>query len=1120
MKKAIKNASKQNNNLSLQGGIILRTFRRLLTLTLTFIMAMGIIMPARLQANNISVTIDGQQVNFNDQQPVLVDGRTLVPVRGVFEALGFDVGWHQPTQTVTLTNAGYIVSISVGSQNFTTNGQSYALDVPAQIIGGRTMIPLRAVLESVGYELDWDGASSTVLIMTDNVHHEDNVLVLGDYWDYGDYWNYIYYAYLPELASFDLPDETGISGDLGVYADIDASIIGFEAASTIVGASANNTAVVGGWTWPLNAGLTVSTGWNFVSGQQWRHDQGRPRHAGLDIVNNGNRRVLSAAEGRVVARGHVSGQGHFLTIRHNLVGGGTVYTFYDHLRSPQVSVGTNVSRGQHIGYTHYGNFTHVHFAMVDRYVHNSNRHFGWVAPFTGDRTTFQGVTFFNPRYILNNNRLPGGGATPPQQPQPPNQWFAYPGRFRIIATNGLNLRPNANSSGNPILTIPRNTELNVTEVSNGWGRATHGNRTGWISLNTRYVLRIGDLPAPPPANIRVTGVSIARPQGGGDVHSVTVGQARQLTANVTPANATNRNVTWSSDNTSIATVNSSGQVRAVAPGTAGVRVTTADGNHTAWALVHVTQASVPVTGVTISGASTRDMTVGQNLQLTANVTPTNATTRGVTWSSSNNNVATVTSSGNVRAVGAGTATITVRTTDGNRTASVTVRVANNNVTISFRANGGTGTMQNQTATWGTITQLNRNTFTRANHTFVGWSDIPNSNSVFLRDQEEVAFGATFDHGTVLHAVWRQTTTPVTGISISGASTRNMTAGNTLQLTANITPTNATNRTVNWTSSNTGVATVSSNGLVEARSAGTAIIRATADRGPQAQVTVNVTANTVTLSFHANGGSGTMSNQAVNRGVLQQINRNAFTRANHTFEGWAYTANGRVEYIDQDMAAFTANRTLHAVWRQTTTPTPTPGPTGTPPRFQRTRHDFGFMSFGESVSFPVVRRSLENDFLELRTINNDNLAIVRGTGPFTLSITGLPSGLSFDPITTQITGTPTSPAMNTVTILFQNATGSYSADFTFAVAPNILGRVLPPGTVGAEYNAVMEADSPGTWSVGTVHPLPRGLSLDPNTGAITGVPQVAGTFHVAIGFRHTSGAMAGGGFTTITINPAP
>ena len=112
----------------------------------------------------ISVTINGERVIFADQNPVIVDSRTLVPVRGVFENLGFDVGWASDTRQAILTSDTHTVVITVGSATFTVNGVNRTLDVPAQIIGDRTMLPIRAVVESVGYFVDWDAATRTVLI--------------------------------------------------------------------------------------------------------------------------------------------------------------------------------------------------------------------------------------------------------------------------------------------------------------------------------------------------------------------------------------------------------------------------------------------------------------------------------------------------------------------------------------------------------------------------------------------------------------------------------------------------------------------------------------------------------------------------------------------------------------------------------------------------------------------------------------------------------------------------------------------------------------------------------------------------------------------------------------------
>ncbi|MCL1842714.1 MAG: stalk domain-containing protein [Defluviitaleaceae bacterium] len=120
-------------------------------------------------ADEIRVTVDGTPVDFANAPPVLVDGRTLVPVRAVFEALNFDVDWNPETQTATLLRGADILEISIGAGDFVINGQNRPLDVPAQIIDGRTMLPIRLPLESVGYGVAWDGVSSTVLVTSGGV---------------------------------------------------------------------------------------------------------------------------------------------------------------------------------------------------------------------------------------------------------------------------------------------------------------------------------------------------------------------------------------------------------------------------------------------------------------------------------------------------------------------------------------------------------------------------------------------------------------------------------------------------------------------------------------------------------------------------------------------------------------------------------------------------------------------------------------------------------------------------------------------------------------------------------------------------------------------------------------
>jgi len=119
-----------------------------------------------IQNNPITVTIGNTPINFTDQQPTIVDDRTLVPVRGVFEALGFEPSWDEQARQVTLSRASDTILITIDSVTFTTNGVNYTLDVPAQIINGRTMVPIRALLESVGYDLEWNEATRTAIIIT------------------------------------------------------------------------------------------------------------------------------------------------------------------------------------------------------------------------------------------------------------------------------------------------------------------------------------------------------------------------------------------------------------------------------------------------------------------------------------------------------------------------------------------------------------------------------------------------------------------------------------------------------------------------------------------------------------------------------------------------------------------------------------------------------------------------------------------------------------------------------------------------------------------------------------------------------------------------------------------
>lgn len=153
---------------------------------------------------------------------------------------------------------------------------------------------------------------------------------------------------------------------------------------------------------------------------------------------------------------------------------------------------------------------------------------------------------------------------------------------------------------------------------------------------------------------------------------ITEGETASITATISPDNADNKKVLWTSSDASVATV-SNGIVTAVKPGTATITATSDDGRKTASCTVNVKARVYPVTGVSLD-KTTHTLTEGDTQTLNATVSPSNATNKNVTWSSSDESVAKVDNSGKVTAVKAGTATITVKTEDGGKTASCVVTV--------------------------------------------------------------------------------------------------------------------------------------------------------------------------------------------------------------------------------------------------------------------------------------------------------------------------------------------------------------------------------------------------------------------------------------------------------------
>lgn len=116
-------------------------------------------------AQDISVTIDGQGVQF-DQPPIIDNDRTLVPMRAIFEALGAEVEWDGETRTVTSVKGETEIKLTIDSPDMYVGDKLVTLDVPAKIVNDRTLVPVRAISEAMACKVDWDGENRQVIITT------------------------------------------------------------------------------------------------------------------------------------------------------------------------------------------------------------------------------------------------------------------------------------------------------------------------------------------------------------------------------------------------------------------------------------------------------------------------------------------------------------------------------------------------------------------------------------------------------------------------------------------------------------------------------------------------------------------------------------------------------------------------------------------------------------------------------------------------------------------------------------------------------------------------------------------------------------------------------------------
>lgn len=135
-------------------------------------------------AQDISVKLDGNEVKFETVEPVVKDNRTLIPLRGLFENMGYTIEWEPNLKAAILSKDGNTISIRSDKKYLTVNNIQTKIDVPAQIINGSMMIPLRAVADATGAQVNWDSATKTVEIIT-----SDRINYIVDMNDYSAAYN-------------------------------------------------------------------------------------------------------------------------------------------------------------------------------------------------------------------------------------------------------------------------------------------------------------------------------------------------------------------------------------------------------------------------------------------------------------------------------------------------------------------------------------------------------------------------------------------------------------------------------------------------------------------------------------------------------------------------------------------------------------------------------------------------------------------------------------------------------------------------------------------------------------------------------------------------------------------
>ena len=308
--------------------------------------------------------------------------------------------------------------------------------------------------------------------------------------------------------------------------------------------------------------------------------------------------------------------------------------------------------------------------------------------------------------------------------------------------------------------------------------------------------------------------------------TINVGNTIALKANINPDVASDKTVEWTSSDTSVATVDKDGVVRGVKTGNTTITAKTNDGGFEASCTVNVINA---VKGITVSDTRIA-LYPNKTKQLKASVTPADADNPNVVWESNDDEVATVSETGLVTAKMPGTATITVKSVDGEYTATCTVTVGKHVSSIILsdtELTMPTGTSETLYATVMPLAAFNKTvTWVSTNPKVATVDGNGNVKAIKAGTTTVIAY---CEDGDVTASCIVTVTNSATGIEMSESEVY-IARNSQKQLNATVKPDTAENKNITWESKYPEIATVDSNGLVTAKMAGTTIIVATAEDG--------------------------------------------------------------------------------------------------------------------------------------------------------------------------------------------------------------------------------------------------------------------------------------------------